>query len=53
MTKKKDSLYKGMDEKEYSSIQVTKKFKDELEKTKDKNHFDSYESTIKFLIGKG
>jgi hypothetical protein len=39
--------------KEYSSIQVTKKFQQYLKRVKDKNHFDSYENVIRFLIARG
>ena len=48
MKKKKSKKNK----KEYSSIQISKEFKEELRKVKKKNHFDSYESTIKHLIHK-
>lgn len=47
-------MYKPVSkEQKYSSIQVTTKFKKELKDVKDKNHFDSYESAIKYLISKG
>lgn len=45
-------MYKKITKSNYSSIQVTLKFKEELKSVKDENHFDSYESTIKYLISK-
>jgi len=41
-----------IDKKEYTSIQLTKQFKEELKKIRDKNHFDSYQNVIKYLITK-
>lgn len=40
-------------EKRYSCIQLTVGYKNYLEKVKEVNHFDSYESTIKYLIKEG
>lgn len=38
--------------KEYSSIQVSLKFKEELDTVKEEHHINSYENTIKYLIEK-
>jgi hypothetical protein len=38
-------------QKSYTSVQLTIDFWKELKKEKDSNHFDSFENTIKYLIG--
>lgn len=43
-------MKKNKIKKKYSSIQLTKEFKMHLKKIKKDNHFDSYESTIKYYL---
>lgn len=46
-----DNKKKSVDnEQKYTSIQVTSRFKEWLDKVKKANHFDSFENVIKYLI---
>ena len=47
---KKDKMRKTK-KKSYTSIQLTIPFWKELKEVKDINHFDSFESVIRYLIG--